>query len=65
MKGITMEPSDSYQVTERMIRSGEVSLSELERLLDSLENQRLITAAEHEALLELAWKLNINHPSPP
>ncbi len=60
-----MEPSDSCLVTERMIRSGEVSLSELERLLDSLDDQLLITTAEHEALLELAWKLNTDHPSPP
>ena len=60
-----MEPSDSYLVTERMIRSGEVSLSELERLLDSLQDQQFITTPEHEVLLELAWKLNSDHPSPP
>jgi hypothetical protein len=65
MKGTNMEDSDSYLVVERMIRAGDIPLSELERLLDSLEEQRLITADEHESLLELAWKIQIDHPSPP
>jgi hypothetical protein len=60
-----MEASDSYLVVERMIRAGEFSLSELESLLESLKEQHLITTAEQELLLELAWKLNTNHPSPP
>jgi hypothetical protein len=65
MKGTNMESSDSYLVVERMIRAGDIPLSELERLLDSLEEQQLITIAEHESLLELAWKIQIDHPSPP
>ncbi len=64
-KGLKMEASDSNLVVTRMIRAGEVSLSELERLLDSLEGQQLITTAEHEALLELAWKINTENPSLP
>ena len=60
-----MDSSDSYLVIERMIQMGEVMLSELERLLDTLEEQNLITTAEHEALLELAWKLSIGRTPPP
>ncbi len=60
-----MEHSDSYRVAEKLIRAGEISLSEVERLLDSLESQQLISTAEHETLLELAWKINTDHPSPP
>lgn len=58
-----MEPSDSYLVVERMIQRGEISLSELERLLYSLEEQQLITAAEQQALLELAAKINSDSPT--
>ena len=60
-----METSDSYLVTEKMIRLGEIMLSELEHLLDSLEAQQLINAKEHEDLLELAWKLSTDKPAPP
>ena len=60
-----MEASDSYLVVERMVRAGDIPLSELERLLDSLEEQQLITADEHESLLELGWRIQTAHPSPP
>ena len=58
-----MEPSDSYLVVERMIQRGEISLSELESLLYSLEEQQLITAAEQRSLLELAAKINSDSPT--
>ncbi len=48
------ERSDSYLVVERMIREGNVTSFELADLLTTLENQGLITASEHSALLELA-----------
>lgn len=48
------ERSDSYLVVERMIREGTVTSFELADLLTTLENQGLITAPEHGALLELA-----------
>lgn len=60
-----MEASDSYVVVARMIRAGDIPLAELERLLDSLEEQQLITTAEHESLLELGWSIQTDHPSPP
>ena len=53
--------SDSYIVVEKMIRLGELVFSDLEHLLDVLDGQELITPAEHQALLELARKLNIGH----
>jgi hypothetical protein len=52
--------SDSYLVVEKMIHLGELVFSELEHLLDVLEEQELITPSEHSALLELARKLNID-----
>jgi hypothetical protein len=52
-----METSDHYIVVERMIRLGEVLTSELEHLLNSLEEQELITPAEHQTLIELADRL--------
>jgi hypothetical protein len=58
-----MEPSDSYLVVERIIQRGEISLSELESLLYSLEEQQLITAAEQQAPLELAAKINSDSPT--
>ena len=58
-----MEPSDSYLVVERMIQRGEISLSELESLLDSLEEQQLITTAEQQSLLELAAKIHSDSPT--
>jgi hypothetical protein len=60
-----MSTSDSFLVVERMIQMGGIMLSELERLLDTLEEQRLITAAEHETLLELAWKVTAGKSPPP
>jgi hypothetical protein len=60
-----MEASDSYLVMERMIRAGEIPLSKLESVLDSLQQQELITAAERESLLELAWLVQTEQPSPP
>jgi hypothetical protein len=58
-----METSDHYIVIERMIRLGEVLISELEHVLDSLEQQEMITRSEHQTLLELARRANIDHPS--
>ena len=58
-----MEPSDSYLVVEKMIQRGEISLSELESLLYSLEEQQLITTAEQQSLLELVAKINSDSPT--
>lgn len=46
--------SDHHIVIERMIRAGEVAMSELERLPATLEADELITKVEREALLKLA-----------
>ena len=43
-----------------MIQLGEVMLSDLERLLDTLHRQEMITSSEQETLLELAWSKSIN-----
>jgi hypothetical protein len=59
-----METSDSYIVIEKMIRRSEVSKSELEHLLNSLAEQRQITATEHQALLELAEELSRDKATP-
>jgi hypothetical protein len=59
-----METSDHYIVIERMIRLGEVSKSELEHLLHSLEEQGRITPQEHRALLELEEERNRDEASP-
>lgn len=58
-----MDTSDHYIVVERMIRLGEVLMSELEHLLNSLEEQALITSAEHAKLLELGERLGVDHRS--
>jgi hypothetical protein len=58
-----METSDHYIVVERMIRLGEVLMSELEHLLNALQEQGLISTSEHQTLLELARRLNIDHSS--
>ena len=50
--------SNSYVVVEQRIRRGELSLSELEHLLDRLVDQKQITSADQQALLELAWGIN-------
>ena len=55
--------SDSYLTLERMIQRGELSLSELEHVLESLLRQKNITSAEGEALLELAWRMKTDHKS--
>lgn len=54
-----MEKPNSYAAIEKMIQRGEVMLSDLERLLESLHRQQLITNSEQEALLELAWTRTI------
>lgn len=64
-----MEPShaysDSYLVVEKMIHQREITLSELEHLLDALKGQEQITVTEQQALLALAWQINSdNIPSP-
>ena len=58
-----METSDYYLVIERMIRNDDVSIDQLQNLLDSLEEQGHIDAADHESLLELAEALNTNQTS--
>lgn len=58
-----METSDSYIVLERMIRQGEITISELEPLLDYLEAQGQISGEEHESLLRLARELDIQNDS--
>lgn len=55
-----MEGSNSYTSVERMIQVGEIMLSDLERWLVILRRQELITATEHDALLKLAWNMNVN-----
>jgi hypothetical protein len=60
-----MNASDSYLVVERMIQEGEISPSELENLLVSLQEQQLITIAEYQSLLALAGKANAEKRSPP
>ena len=56
-----MERLDSYAAIKNKIQLGEVMLSELERLLDTLHKQKLITPSELETLLELAWTKTINY----
>lgn len=58
-----METSDYYLVIERMIRKDDVSIDQLRDLLDSLEEQGHIDAAERESLLELAGALNTDQTS--
>jgi hypothetical protein len=58
-----MDASDSYIVVESMLLRGEIRLSDLKPLLDSLEGQGQISHAEHESLLELAKRLNLNDTS--
>ena len=55
-----MERQNSYAAIEKMIQLGEVMLSNLERLLDTLHRQEMITSSEQETLLELAWSKRIN-----
>lgn len=56
-----MERLDSYAAIKNKIQLGEVMLSELERLLDTLHKQKLITTSELETLLEMAWSKTIDH----
>ena len=56
--------SESYRAVEQRIRSGELSLSDIEHLLDGLVSQEQMTAAEHEALLKLAWSINMTDRQP-
>ena len=56
-----MESLDSYAAIENKVQLGEVMLSEVERLLDTLHRQQLITNSELETLLELAWSKTIDH----
>ena len=58
-----METSDYYLVVERMLRNDELSIDQLRDLLDSLEQQGRIDAAEHESLLDLAAVLNTDQTS--
>jgi len=53
--------SNSYIMVEQRIRRGELSLSELEHMLDGLVGQEQMTPAEQQKLLELAWRLNTNN----
>jgi hypothetical protein len=52
-----MEKSESYALVESMVQRGEIILSDLEHLLESLHSQNRITSLEQESLLELAWTL--------
>ena len=52
--------SESYIAVEQRIRGGELSLSELEHVLDGLVSQEQMTSAEQQVLLELAWSINTN-----
>ena len=56
--------SDSYIRIEQIIRRRELSLSELEHLLDDLVSQKQLTSAEQETLISLAWEINIDHKTP-
>jgi hypothetical protein len=58
-----METSDHYIVVEKMIRQGDVLMSELEHVLNSLEEQELITPSEHQTLLKLAEALSTKNSS--
>ena len=44
--------SESYIAVEQRIRGGQLSLSELEHLLDGLVSQKQINSAEQQALLD-------------
>ena len=57
--------SDSYLTVESMIRRGELSLSDLEHLLETLREQENISAAEQQTLLALAWEVKIENKSSP
>ena len=56
--------SDSYIRIEQIIRRRELSLSELEHLLDDLVSQKQLTSAEQETLISLAWEISIDHKAP-
>ena len=58
-----MDASDSYLVVERIIHEGDIPLLEVERLLETLEDQQLITVEEHESLLGLARKMSASDVS--
>lgn len=60
-----MEMSDSYVEVVNMIHLGEIMLSDLEHLLETLHSQKRISPSEREALLELAWDMSIQKNSPP
>ena len=55
-----METTDSYLVVEKMIRQREITLSELQELLPTLESQGQISGEEREALLELAMESHLD-----
>ena len=54
---------DSYLAVEQKIQQGELSLSEVEHLLEALLRQQRLTLSEQETLLALAWKVKIDHES--
>jgi hypothetical protein len=54
-----MEKSESYALVESIIQRGEIILSDLEHLLESLHSQNRITSLEQESLLQLAWTLRL------
>ena len=56
-----MEGTDSSAAIENMIQRGEVMLADLERLLETLHKQELISTTDQETLLELAWTKTINY----
>jgi hypothetical protein len=52
-----MKASGSYVVVETMIRQNKIVLTELRRLVESLERRGLITPPEHRSLLQLGEKI--------
>jgi hypothetical protein len=62
-----MENTASFLALETMVRQGWLmtSFSDFKHLLDLFEQKEQITAAEHQALLELVEKLDVDqlpHP---
>ena len=59
---VTMENNDTYIALDTMVRQGWLfkGYFEFEKLLDALEKKNLITAVEHQALIELAKKMSLD-----
>jgi len=59
-----MENTATFVALEGMMRNGWLIMArtDLEKSLTVLEEKGLITSTEHQALLELARKLQVNDP---